>query len=203
MTSTEFLRIDSNLITRDHLFAEKFMIPNVLTRRRAGSAVIAGALLFALAACEQKASPGVALMRADARQTPASNSTREPGVPDTTAVSTLVAQARVASDPAAQPSATPVEQPERKPATPRAPAGAGKPSAGRPASDAELAARVKTAVLAQPVSALMFNVNVSKGVVTLSGTADSNETRDKAGRAAADVAGVKSVNNRITVLAGS
>jgi hypothetical protein len=178
------------------------MIPNVLTRRRAGSAVMAGALLFALGACEQKASPGVALMRADARQTPASNSTREPGVSDTTAVRTLVAQARV-SDPATQPSATPVEQPERKPATPRAPASAGKPSAGRPASDAELAARVKTAVLAQPVSALMFNVNVSKGVVTLSGTADSNETRDKAGRAAADVAGVKSVNNRITVLTGS
>jgi osmotically-inducible protein OsmY len=40
-------------------------------------------------------------------------------------------------------------------------------------------------------------------VVTLSGTADSAETRDKAARAAADVAGVKSVENRINVLSGS
>jgi hyperosmotically inducible protein len=70
-------------------------------------------------------------------------------------------------------------------------------------SDADLTNRVKSAVLAQPLSALMFNVSVSNGIVTLSGTADSTDTREKAGRAAADVEGVRSVNNRISVLSGS
>ena len=69
--------------------------------------------------------------------------------------------------------------------------------------DAELAAKVKSAVLAEPLSALLFNVNVANGVVTLSGTADSTETRDKAARAASGVEGVKSVNNKIAVISGS
>jgi hyperosmotically inducible protein len=69
--------------------------------------------------------------------------------------------------------------------------------------DAELAARVKSAVLAEPLTALLFNVNVSNGVVTLSGTADTPETRDKAVRAASAVQGVRSVNNEIAVLSGS
>jgi osmotically-inducible protein OsmY len=58
-------------------------------------------------------------------------------------------------------------------------------------------------VLAEPLTALLFNVNVSNGVVTLSGTADTAETRDKAARAASAVAGVRSVDNKIAVLGGS
>jgi hypothetical protein len=119
------------------------------------------------------------------------------------AVEALLAQARAQPEAPAAPSATrPTAQPESKPALPSRPPAAGKPSS-RPVSDADLTNRVKSAVLAQPLSALMFNVTVANGIVTLSGTADSADTREKAGRAAADVEGVRSVNNRISVLSGS
>lgn len=137
-------------------------------------AVLAGTLASVLAACDQSPAMSVArVTHADLQQTPL-----QP-----------LAQARA---------------PEAPTTIPQAPPGAGRPStASRTVSDAELAARVKAAVLAQPLSALMFDVQVSRGVVTLSGTADTSATRDKAIRAASDVEGVKSVNNRINVLSGS
>ena len=83
-------------------------------------------------------------------------------------------------------------------------AGACGKSVGDTIDDATITTRVKTALLNDPVvGGLRIDVDTFKGVVTLSGTADSKDTRDKAGQAAADVQGVKSVNNRINVLSGS
>ena len=151
-------------------------------------AVLAGTLASVLAACDQSPAMSVArVTHADLQQTPL-QPTGGP-IAGPTSVSTLLAQARA---------------PEAPTTIPQAPPGAGRPStASRTVSDAELAGRVKAAVLAQPLSALMFDVQVSRGVVTLSGTADTSATRDKAIRAASDVEGVKSVNNRINVLSGS
>lgn len=178
------------------------MTRNLFTRRPLWRAAMA-ALVLTAAACGE--TPSSSATRADLKQTPVAPAKPEapPPVRDRASVSTLAAQARATPEAAAETPAAPVEAPAKS-ALPTAPSAAGKPSApARPVADAELAAQVKSAVLAQPLSALMFNVNVSNGVVTLSGTADSNETREKAARAAANVAGVKSVNNRINVLSGS
>lgn len=177
-----------------------------LTRRRARGLTMLAALVLPLSGCEQKPSSGGAVVRADLSATPATKPSEKRAIVRGTAspaADALIAQAR--AQPESQPSASPQRaMPEAKPALPKAPPSAGKPStATRPVSDAVLATRVKSAVLAQPLSALMFNVNVSNGVVTLSGTADTADTREKAGRAAADVEGVRSVNNRISVLSGS
>lgn len=176
------------------------MNPHPLLLRARYPAAIA-LLAFSLMACDQPPT-GTAVKRADLQQTPkpvVSAAGERPGAsvePDR--VSTLVAQAR-AAEPAERSGPTPGEPSRAKP--PAATAGTAK--SGRPVSDTELASRVKSAVLAQPLSALMFNVSVSNGIVTLSGTADSQETRDKAARAASEVDGVRSVNNRISVVSGS
>jgi hypothetical protein len=169
---------------------------------------MAGAFALALSACEQKPSASVAAPRADTSSAPAPQAdARQPqhaGPLQPPAVSALVAQARAQPEPNAPSSAPAPDKPESKPSLPKSPTGAGKPaSAGRPVGDTELAARVKSAVLAEPLTALLFNVNVSNGVVTLSGTADTAATRDKAARAASAVEGVRSVNNQIAVLSGS
>ena len=178
------------------------MSPSSSFGRRLCPAAVA-TLVLILAACEQKPST-VTVKRADLQQSAAAETSGRQGatVSDRSDVRALVAQAR-APEPPEEPRATPSESPAPKAALPRAPTAAGKPAATRSVTDSELVARVKSAVLAQPLSALMFNVSVANGVVTLSGTADSAETRDKAARAAADVAGVKSVENRINVLSGS
>jgi hypothetical protein len=92
---------------------------------------------------------------------------------------------------------------EEKPAPAKSEASAKPPSAGRPVNDRELTVRVKSAVLREPLGALVFDVGVSGGVVTLHGTADTAATRDKAAKAASAVEGVKSVDNRIAILGGS
>lgn len=170
-------------------------------------AAVAGVLLVALSGCEQKPASSGPIVRADLQSSPVSRPlewrTEEPAT-QSSAVAPLVAQAP--APPEEAPAVSPPPQPpapDGGPRVPTSPPAAGKPTVARPVNDAELTGRVKTAVLAQPLSALMFNVNVSNGVVTLSGTADSADTRDKAGRAAADVEGVRSVNNRINVLSGS
>jgi hypothetical protein len=177
------------------------MSPSSSPGRRLCPAAIA-TLVLVLAACEQKPST-VTVKRADLQQTaaPEAPGRQSATAPDRSDVRALVAQAR-APEPD-KPRATPSESPPPRAAPPKTPTAAGKPAATRSVTDSELVARVKSAVLAQPLSALMFNVSVANGVVTLSGTADSAETRDKAARAAADVAGVKSVENRINVLSGS
>ncbi|MGQ0749861.1 MAG: BON domain-containing protein [Betaproteobacteria bacterium] len=178
---------------------------NVRVRHKRTGAVTAGALIILLSACDSGTSSSVPVVQADLQMSPVSKTGAQRGEaraqPPT--VEALVAQARAQPETPVAPSATqPAAQPEPRPALPKQPPAAGKPSS-RPASDADLASRVKTAVLAQPLSALMFNVSVSNGIVTLSGTADNVDTREKAGRAAADVEGVRSVNNRISVLSGS
>jgi hypothetical protein len=175
-----------------------------LTSRRTLCAAFAGAFALALLACEQKPSASPALrtdaqsgppaQQADARQLVA---VARPQPPEPNA---FVAQ--TPSEP--QATAPAPDKPGAKSTVPKSPTAAGKPSRpNRPVGDTELAARVKSAVLAEPMTALLFNVNVAGGVVTLSGTADSAETRDKAVRAAAAVEGVKSVNNKIAVISAS
>ena len=178
---------------------------NGCVRHKRTGAAAASVLIIGLSACDAGPSSSVPVLRSDLQTSALSKPIEQRGErrAQAPAVEVLVAQARAQPEPPVAPAATPpAAQPERRPALPsRAPA-AGKPSS-RPVSDADLTSRVKSAVLAQPLSALMFNVSVSNGIVTLSGTADSTDTREKAGRAAADVEGVRSVNNRISVLSGS
>jgi hypothetical protein len=165
-------------------------------------AAFVGAFALALLACEQKPSAGPVL-RTDAQSSVLAPQAAQlvqaarPQPPD--------AGAFVAQTPSQPEAAAPAPaKPGAKSGVPKSPTAAGKPS--RPSGlvgDAELAARVKSAVLAEPMTALLFNVNVSNGVVTLSGTADTAATRDKAARAAAAVEGVKSVNNKIAVISAS
>jgi hypothetical protein len=185
------------------------MIPTALTCRRLAPAAMASVFALALAACEQKPSIELAASRGDAPSSAPAQPV-DARQPDQTArsqppaPSALVAEARIEPEPAAQSSAPAPAAAESKSSVAKSPTAAGKPArTGRPIGDSELAAKVKSAVLAEPLSALLFNVNVSNGVVTLSGTADSTETRDKAGRAASGVEGVKSVNNKIAVISGS
>lgn len=74
--------------------------------------------------------------------------------------------------------------------------------AGAAIDDTALTAKVKSALVAEPnLSALQINVETAKGVVTLSGTADSAANSDRAKEVAANVKGVASVDNRLTVKA--
>jgi osmotically-inducible protein OsmY len=79
-----------------------------------------------------------------------------------------------------------------------------KPPAARTPEDVALGTRVRSALSADPgLSALAIEVNVMDGSVTLYGTADTRERRDKAARVALNVDGVRSVTNHLIVLRGS
>ena len=81
-----------------------------------------------------------------------------------------------------------------------------KPSAeaARAAADKELAGRVKAALVAErALNAHGIDVVASSGAVTLFGTAETRMKRDMAGKVAASVEGVKSVENKLAVVAGS
>lgn len=81
-----------------------------------------------------------------------------------------------------------------------------KPSveAARAAADKELAGRVKAALGAErTLNAHGIDVVASNGAVTLFGTAETRMKRDIAGKVAASVAGVKSVDNKLAIVAGS
>ena len=55
-------------------------------------------------------------------------------------------------------------------------------------------------MLSEPgLKVLQINVETNNGVVTLTGTADSADSREKAKVIAGAVAGVKSVDNRLVV----
>jgi len=65
-------------------------------------------------------------------------------------------------------------------------------------SDRTIESNVRTAIAsAVPSSAISIEVQVDKGVVTLTGRAPSEEDRRKIGDAAGDVKGVKTVINNI------
>ena len=68
------------------------------------------------------------------------------------------------------------------------------------AADQMLIVRVKLGLLADPaLQALPIGVNASDGVVTLYGTVDTPENRDKAAQVASGLEGVKTVQNEIAV----
>ena len=64
--------------------------------------------------------------------------------------------------------------------------------------DAEITAKVKAAIFAEPgLKTLQISVDTVKGVVTLSGSVDSQPNGDRAKALAGAVAGVKEVVNRL------
>jgi hypothetical protein len=97
------------------------------------------------------------------------------------------------------PKITPRAAPEAK--APAAP----KPAEPAPASaDKTLAEQVKAALLAERgLNAHGIDVAVKDGAVTLFGTTENKMKREIAAKVAAAVAGVKSVENRLAVVAGS
>lgn len=76
--------------------------------------------------------------------------------------------------------------------------------AGVAIDDAEVTARVKAAIFAEPgLRTLQINVDTVKGVATLSGSVDSPANSDRAKTLAGAMAGVKGVENRLVVKAGN
>jgi hyperosmotically inducible protein len=72
--------------------------------------------------------------------------------------------------------------------------------AGVAIDDAEITAKVKAAIFAEPgLRTLQINVDTVKGVVTLSGSVDSLPSSDRAKALAGAVTGVKMVENRLAL----
>lgn len=66
--------------------------------------------------------------------------------------------------------------------------------------DAEITAKIKAAIFAEPgLKTLQISVDTVKGVVTLSGSADSQASSDRVKSLAAAVAGVNQVDNRLAL----
>ena len=111
---------------------------------------------------------------------------------------------------APEPAAKPVA-PMTQPPTPAAPKNeeakpaAVQPPAAKPVNpDAELASRVKAALGSDgSINVHRIDVTSEGGVVTLYGTAETADQRARAGEVAATVAGVKSVQNKLAIVAGS
>jgi hyperosmotically inducible protein len=76
--------------------------------------------------------------------------------------------------------------------------------AGKAIDDAAVTAKVKSALIAEPnLKALSINVDTMAGIVTLKGTADSQESKQKAEQLASTVEGVRSVKNELVVIRSS
>ena len=72
--------------------------------------------------------------------------------------------------------------------------------AGKPVDDATVTAKVKSAFVAEPnLQALIIDVDTTAGVVTLKGTADTVEQKQRAEQIATTVQGVRSVKNELMV----
>jgi hypothetical protein len=98
--------------------------------------------------------------------------------------------------------APPVTEPLPTPAPKAAPVQ--KPGESQMAVDKELAAKVKTALLAEPVlKAHGIDVVARNGAVTLYGTAETRMRREMAENITTGVEGVRSVDNKLVVVAGS
>ncbi len=75
--------------------------------------------------------------------------------------------------------------------------------AGKALDDAAVTAKVKSALIAEPnLKSTTINVDTTAGVVTLKGTIDSQDTRQKAEQIATTVEGVRSVRNELIVVRG-
>lgn len=101
---------------------------------------------------------------------------------------------------AVQPAPAPkMEKDEAKVAAPQ-PA----PAAARESGDTELAEKVRSALGGDSnINVHRIDVTAESGVVTLYGTTDTVEQRAKAAQIAASVSGVKSVHNKLAIVAGS
>jgi hypothetical protein len=85
-----------------------------------------------------------------------------------------------------------------------APEAAKAPEPPKPDPNKELADKVKRALEGEAqIQAAGIDVTAKDGVVTLWGTATSNDERGRAARAAGRVDGVKSVDNKLAVVRGS
>ncbi|MEK6663655.1 MAG: BON domain-containing protein [Pseudomonadota bacterium] len=72
---------------------------------------------------------------------------------------------------------------------------------GEAIEDAAITTKVKTAILAEPgLKVLKINVDTVGGVVTLTGTVDSQANSDKAKQVVGAVSGVKQVENLLIVM---
>ena len=72
--------------------------------------------------------------------------------------------------------------------------------AGVAIDDAEITAKVKAAIFAEPgLKTLQISVDTVKGVVTLSGSVDSSPNSDMAKVLASAVTGVKEVKNQLVI----
>ena len=75
--------------------------------------------------------------------------------------------------------------------------------AGKAVDDASLTAKVRSALIAEPnLKSMTINVDSMAGVVTLKGTTDSQENRQKAAQIASTVEGVRDVKNELVVISG-
>jgi osmotically-inducible protein OsmY len=75
-----------------------------------------------------------------------------------------------------------------------------KESTGQYLDDTAITSKVKTALAQDPyTSALDIQVETYKGVVQLSGFADSESEKRRAGQVASEVGGVRSVKNDVRV----
>ncbi len=75
--------------------------------------------------------------------------------------------------------------------------------AGVVIDDAEITAKVKAAVFAEPgLKTLQIGVDTVKGVVTLSGSVDSQASSDRVKGLAGAVAGVSAVENQLEIKSG-
>lgn len=71
---------------------------------------------------------------------------------------------------------------------------------GMAIDDSAITAKVKAAFFIEPdLKMLQISVDTVQGVVTLSGAVDSMSSRDKANTVAGGVAGVKQVENQLTI----
>ena len=78
--------------------------------------------------------------------------------------------------------------------------GAQSAKAGVAIDDTEITAKVKAAIFAEPgLKTLQISVDTVKGVVTLSGSVDTQSISNRAKGLASAVAGVKDVENRLVV----
>lgn len=83
-------------------------------------------------------------------------------------------------------------------------AGAKMDKAGNTVADAAITARVKSALIAEPgLKSTGIDVVTEKGVVSLFGTTTSDASRERATTLAANVEGVKAVENNLAVVQGS
>jgi len=112
------------------------------------------------------------------------------------------------SEDAAKPASGTPTLPAMKPSDARievaAPDSSRSLEATQPDEDSALAEKVKSVLREDPALRLLaIDAAASGGIVTLYGTANTLANREKAGRVASAVPGVKSIKNQLVIVAGS